>query len=397
MSKKIAFIHHVYPLGGGEKVTSLLGEYLHKTGLYEAPYIFVSKLDRKLLLPYESQHFHFIELPAKLQSKASARFIIEEINRLGINFFVMPSIRYKHLSLLKTHTQCKLIYHLHFMPSSKVLDKLSRADHNAQRKGSKLMKWLKFLTCATPELLFGLYTWSDRRTFTKIYNRVDRFVVLCEGYRHEMEAKLGIEAQQSRIRAQYNPLQSYTLPLPQTKRNEVLFMGRLSYPDKRVDRLIRIWSQIEDRHPDWTLKIVGDGKERGYLEKMVQQLGLQRVKFCGYSKNVGEHYATAAILCLTSTFEGWPLTLVEAQSMGVVPIAFDCSEGVKEIVGTDGKKGVLVEKFKEDKFAKQLSALIADKARRDEMREEMQRSIARYDIDVIGREWTEMLDEMSHE
>lgn len=89
-------------------------------------------------------------------------------------------------------------------------------------------------------------------------------------------------------------------------------------PKNRVDRLLRIWSLVEANFPDWELKVVGDGRERRNLEKEAAGLGLHRVRFCGHSTRVEEHYATAAILCLTSSFEGWGLVLVEAQAAGVV-------------------------------------------------------------------------------
>ena len=67
-------------------------------------------------------------------------------------------------------------------------------------------------------------------------------------------------------------------------------------------------------------------------------------------------YSVASIVAMTSTFEGWPGCLLEALAAGCRPIAFACSEGVKEILGEG--RGEAVEPFDENKFGRSLSAMM---------------------------------------
>lgn len=178
----------------------------------------------------------------------------------------------------------------------------------------------------------------------------------------------------------------------------MLYVGRLSYADKRVDRLLRIWSQVEADFPDWELKVVGDGRERRNLEKMADDLGLRRVRFCGHSTRVEEHYATAAILCLTSSFEGWGLVLVEAQAAGVVPIAFGVFRAASAgIVGSDRSTGILVAPFDERAYAEELAALMRDEELRRAMQPAMIAKVSEYSLENTGRMWDRMFDELTGE
>lgn len=62
-----------------------------------------------------------------------------------------------------------------------------------------------------------------------------------------------------------------------TKQNILLYVGRLSYADKRVDRLLSVWKKLQPVHTDWSLYIVGDGEYRENLEKISEEYHLKRI------------------------------------------------------------------------------------------------------------------------
>lgn len=64
------------------------------------------------------------------------------------------------------------------------------------------------------------------------------------------------------------------------KRKEFLYVGRLSFQDKRIDRLIDAWRMVYDKLPDWNLVILGDGSDAKRLKSLA--MGLPRVSFEGY-------------------------------------------------------------------------------------------------------------------
>ena len=112
----------------------------------------------------------------------------------------------------------------------------------------------------------------------------------------------------------------------------LLGVGRLA-PQKRWDRLIAALPRLA--HPDTQLVILGEGAERAALEAQIAALGLQgRVHLPGYHADPGPALARAAVVVLTSDFEGVPGVLREALAEGTPVVATDSSVAVSEIVST---------------------------------------------------------------
>lgn len=124
-------------------------------------------------------------------------------------------------------------------------------------------------------------------------------------------------------------------------RKVLLAVGRLDR-QKGFDELIRAFSQIEAAHQDWDLVILGEGVLRHSLENLVRKVGLvNRIKLPGRAGNVGRWYEYADIYVMSSRFEGFPNTLVEAMSYGLPVVSYDCDTGPRDII-TNEVDGLLV-------------------------------------------------------
>lgn len=86
------------------------------------------------------------------------------------------------------------------------------------------------------------------------------------------------------------------------KENIILCVSRLAQ-EKCVDKMIRMWSDLEPQLLDWRFIIVGDGPEKTKLEVMVKDLNIHRVKFTGFVKPT-KCYQRAKIFWMTSEYEG---------------------------------------------------------------------------------------------
>lgn len=339
-----------------------------------------------------------VRLPQELQfqSEAMARRIARHIRELSIDILVISVQPLKYIDTIRKETgnRCKFIYYHHGCPLWEVANDLAAKQYRVKMSGSwlKMLEWHLLRKPKDTVLKFSTHDYED--LCRRVYASVDLYLVLCEEYRSRIERIVKVSRADSKVRSVTNPLTDR--PVPELhKRKEVLYVGRLSYADKRVDRLLRIWSRVERDFPEWELKVVGDGSERGNLERQAARAGLQRVRFCGHSTRVEDHYATGAILCMTSSFEGWPLVLVEAQAAGVVPIAFGCSGGVRRIVGRDRRTGILVKPFNERRYTAELAALMRDETLRRSMQPAMIAATSDYSLENIGRMWERMLDELT--
>jgi glycosyltransferase involved in cell wall biosynthesis len=119
-----------------------------------------------------------------------------------------------------------------------------------------------------------------------------------------------------------------TMPVPAGR--FVLGLGRLE-PQKRWERLIAAMPRLAD--PAVTLTILGEGGLRASLEAQIAALGLQdRIFLPGHAADPLPLVEAAAVLALTSDFEGVPGVLREALALGTPVVATDSSVSVREIV-----------------------------------------------------------------
>lgn len=121
-------------------------------------------------------------------------------------------------------------------------------------------------------------------------------------------------------------------------RHVLLGVGRLSL-EKNFAALVGAFGVLASRHAEWDLVILGEGPRRAALEAQVRDAGLQgRVFLPGRVGNPGEWYSHAALYAMSSDFEGFPNTLVEAMACGLPAVSFDCDTGPRDIIrhGLDG-------------------------------------------------------------
>lgn len=354
----ISFLVDWFPGGGVERVIMNLAQPLAERG--DKIYLFVHHLHREKLS--EELPIEYLELPYSARSSKNYTFVTEAIRRNKIDIFFAPGRFPKYLPQLNKMGLCKLVYVLHGCPFYEKLEKWGQIIRPRKRG---VVEWLNRYLINYPKYKLGYYDRKMARRYHTIYNAVDAYGVLFEEYGEMVAEEVGVPYKESKCVVLQNPIQisgDVELGMPRQKR--VLFVGRLSYWDKRIDRLLSAWKLVYRDFPDWRLSIVGEGSEREALEQFVRDNDLQRVEFLGFEPNPKQLYATSEILCLTSTIEGCPMVLLEAQMCGCATMAFDCSSGVREILSPNWESGVSVPNGDIEGYAEALSRLMRDDALR---------------------------------
>jgi poly(glycerol-phosphate) alpha-glucosyltransferase len=105
------------------------------------------------------------------------------------------------------------------------------------------------------------------------------------------------------------------------------------------------------------LRIYGQGPEEASLRKLIAARDLgQSVALAGYSSSARQEFEWASFTMLTSKLEGQGLVLIEAMSVGCIPIAYDVPYGPADIID-DGVNGFLVKAGDIDAMAEQIVRL----------------------------------------
>ncbi len=379
---RIAFIHNRFPAGGAERITADIARYLLSFSGGYSVFVYASHLGDTHSF---SECITFRQIPSQaiqsLRSKSIERLVIKD----KIDILVQIGNSICGIAGIKLRTSCKVVLACH----GEVFWQRYSIMHNRQ-KHRLLWKLVYAKRYGDGELAYK----KAKERSARDYANCDAYTVLCKSYKSAFEKKLRIDPNSSKVVAIENP--EPIVQYPQLKKEKLaLFCGRLENWSKRVDRLLEIWSMVEDKLPDWHLEIVGDGKDRTFLEWKSGELGLKRVVFKGHSDDVASYYRRASILCMTSQTEGWPLSLTEGMAQGCICIAFGCSDGVKEILAPSGECGFEISPFDCDEYATRL-CYIANLNEEEQLviRYNGIAKIKQYSPDIISEKWRVLFDNL---
>lgn len=174
----------------------------------------------------------------------------------------------------------------------------------------------------------------------------------------------------------------------------IISIGRYS-EQKGYDRLIEAWIKVNRKHPDWHIRIYGEGQDRNSLQELIEKHHIENsFSLCPPTKNIQEKYLKSSIYVMSSRFEGLPMALLEAMACGVPCISFDCPYGPAEII-TPEEDGILVKNGNTDELADAICRLIEDTDKRIRMGKQAQKNIQRYLREEVMKLWDELFNTLT--
>jgi glycosyltransferase involved in cell wall biosynthesis len=170
--------------------------------------------------------------------------------------------------------------------------------------------------------------------------------------------------------------------------------GRLTL-QKGFDLLIPAFAKVAERHPEWTLRICGDGPQRWRLTRLILEYGLSNnVLLMGPVDRLDLEMSNASVYVLSSRFEGLPMVMIEAMSLGLPVVSFDCPTGPREVI-EDGRSGILVPDGDVDALAAALLAVVEDPERRRALGAGAAERSRDYALASIGPRWEALMAEVA--
>ncbi len=392
---EVAFICTSLKAGGSERVSIIAAQRLAQWGIRSH---FLSNRyvpEEFVLAPETGATISILPEETNLYSPANLSFVQDYLRAHNIAIVFLVYVDVAPFVEMQRQLSCRWVYWLHSAP----FWELTHAREEGEvRSRHSVRWWIRW------HLLGGKRKATSEAHREGVYERyrfdldhVDRYIVLCPEYINKIQDTLSLsESQASKLIS----LTNTNDPVPEaftslsSKEHTIVFAGRFSLVEKRIDLLLKAWHQASSKLPTWSLKLYGTGVDQPLIEQLIARHHIPRVEICGFEPSQRKIYASASISCLSSPIEGWPLALAEAQAWGCVPFAFDCSAGVRAIIGHDGEAGRLIPQGDIESYARELVALCSD---HDELRAMQRRCIARAELyahEVNDEAWASLLRQL---
>lgn len=169
-------------------------------------------------------------------------------------------------------------------------------------------------------------------------------------------------------------------------------VGRLDIRYKRQDILIKSFSMISQKYPEWDVILYGDGNDKDILEKMAIDLSVyDRIIFKGKIDNVIEKIVHDGVFVLTSDTEGIPNALMEAMALGMPVITTDCEPGGARLLVDDYINGMMVNRGDVEGLKNALELAINQPYKMIEMGAKARESMNRFDPSIIAEKWNALI------
>lgn len=230
-----------------------------------------------------------------------------------------------------------------------------------------------------PEMYHLRYNAVQRTISFACLHLCDRITIQFKDYIHGYPASL-----HDRIVVIANPVyppQAAAKPAQpgSAGRYTLLAAGRMDPLQKRFDHLVRAFTDLADQHPDWDLRLIGDGPHEHQLRQMIAELGLtHRVRFEPTTQDVFSAYAEAHLFAIPSLWEGFPNVLAEAMSHGLPAVGYREAPGVAQLI-EDGISGWLADGHSDPvALAATLSTAMGNAAERKRRGRQAQLAMAAY-------------------
>lgn len=379
MKNKVLFIEdNLDPTAGGvERVTMALSGFFQTHGI-ETFYAYqahdVETIDALHKIRVDCYNSDKDKLYALLSSFVDKK----KISVIIVQNIASDQIR-SCFRRLRIDQGIKVIYCFHRNPIS---SRLSSPSH-----------WMR-LKVNIYNLLHGI---KRRYDFADIYADVDRYVLLSPSYIEPFKRLYHIPDEKKFV-VMPNPF-PFSLSEPDYDHKEaiVLIIARFEEQQKNVKGAVDIWKEYERVAGDrsWQLVIGGYGDNYDEVLSYAKSLNLKRCTFIGKVENPASLYQRASIYMMTSRYEGYPMTILEAMQNGCVPIAYDTFTPIHDMID-NGENGMIIPPYRKNDYVKALLSLSEDKKKRMRMAKKAYQKVRQENsIEAIGQRWIKLFDNLS--
>lgn len=178
--------------------------------------------------------------------------------------------------------------------------------------------------------------------------------------------------------------------------NKIIAAGRISR-QKNFEELLEIFNSVLQDFPDWEVHVYGDDYlgRRAEIEKRITELSLEKkFIFKGVTSDLKTTFLDYSIYAMTSIHETFPMVLLEALSMGLPIVSYDCPTGPSRIV-ENNEDGYIIPYKNSIIFAEKLKRLMGDVQLRKNMGLQAKKNASRFEISAVMGQWKDLFKKLT--
>lgn len=318
--------------------------------------IFYTRLSQKV----EKEHLGIVTNGFSLKNLWK---IFRYLNSCNVDVVHIHGFFYYYvLPVLFLHNKMHFVYTVHsdaYMENSKWDKRILWLKKLCFRKG-----WLNAVTISS----------ESKKSFTKLYNLDSRLI------------NNGVP--RPNINNKPNEIDEARL----TQKTKVFFHPGRICPEKNQVTLCKVFSRLISEGEDVSLIIAGTKQVESVFEKM-KPFFCDRIKYLGERNDIPYLLSRADGFCLSSHWEGLPITLLEALSVGCIPI---CSSvgGIINVVDSN-VNGMLSKSSSEEDYYQCMKLFLSfDEERIGDMKKNVLDSFGPFDISTTAENYCNFYKEL---
>lgn len=151
---------------------------------------------------------------------------------------------------------------------------------------------------------------------TGIYRRI-HYICLTEFNKQKLLNLKQIAPERVFVKPNFSVGNVNTIPYSQ-RENKFVYVGRLDKL-KGIELLLKAWNQIEDDGNNYKLVVCGTGPMEEWCKNYIKLNNMKCIEMMGFVPNIDARQIIAsskALILLSQWYEGFPMTIVEAYSVG---------------------------------------------------------------------------------
>jgi glycosyltransferase involved in cell wall biosynthesis len=190
-----------------------------------------------------------------------------------------------------------------------------------------------------------------------------------------------------------NPIkENLPLPVPNAVREKTIVNFCRLDKAKNIPLLLDAFSIFHKNHPEYRLKIYGEGVELDNLINYAGLIGISNsVEFHGFDIDIHNAVINAAMYVSSSNNEGLSNSMLEAMAIGLPIICTDCPIGGAKMMIRNYENGILVEMRNVSQMAEAMTYMADNPRHAVDMAAEAVKVREELDVERVVGEWVGLI------